>query len=113
MSALSDFQAQHGDVWATITQGDAFAAAMQLLNLEKLNVIAALTPEEIAAKGQLVLADFVGHLNHENNLAGLAGRKEFVFTELGRETYPDPIDENAEGRTDAEPPPVTTSKKRK
>lgn len=95
MSALTDFQEQHGQEWSAITATPAFSAAMLLLNMEKINAIAALTPEEIEAKGRLVLADFVGHLNHENGLASLAGRQEFVFTEV-RETYPDPIVEHAQ-----------------
>ncbi len=108
MSALTDFQKEYGQAWAEITNSPAFSAAMLLLNMEKINAIAAMTPEDIKAKGELVLADFVGHLNHENGLATLAARTEFVFTEV-RESYPEPIEEHAaELRGDMTPPDEPT-----
>ena len=108
MSAMSDFQSEHGQAWGEIVNSPAFGAAMQLLNLEKMTMIAALAPEEIEAKGKLLLADLVGHLNHENNLASLGVRREFVFTEV-RETYPDPVGEHAENNQ-PEPPPKRRKK---
>ncbi len=116
MSALTDFQEQYGEEWGRITSAPAFGAAMLLLNMEKINAIAALSPEEIEAKGKLVLADLVGHLNHENGLASLHARKEFVFTEV-RETYPEPVAEHAQEAglipTDPKEPPKPPKTRKK
>lgn len=89
MSDLDNFQKEHGEAWNSIVQSPAFGAAMQHLNLQKIADITALTPEDIEAKGKLVLADLVGHLNHENNLVGLSVMKSLRFGEI-REGYPDP-----------------------
>ena len=107
MGDLEDFQERHGAAWEEITQSPAFGAAMQFLNLAKIAQITALTPEEIESKGKLVLADLVGHLNHENDLMRLSARKEFKFGPSVTEDYPDPAQEAIEqldGRMDPSPP---------
>lgn len=115
MSDLENFQKEHGDQWATITQHPAFGAAMSLLNLRKIAGIAALSDEQIEKDGKLILADLRGHLNHENDLINLSTVQEFDFGIPVPETYPDPMEEidgaQAVGKT--EPPPRKNTRKRK
>ncbi len=94
MSALTDFQSQHGATWAGIIAHPAFAAAMQYLNIAKINSIAALTDAEIEANGKLILADLRGHLNHEGDLIRIAAAKEIRFGDVS-ESYTDPLKELA------------------
>lgn len=96
MSDLTDFQKQHGASWATIVQSPAFGAAFSIANIEKLQMVAALTDEEINTNGKIILADLRGHLKYETALISLHERKEFVFQEMPRETYPDPVKEAEE-----------------
>lgn len=111
MSDLEDFQRDHGDQWASITQHPAFGAAMSLLNLRKIAGIATLSDEQIASTGTLVLADLRGHLNHENDLINLSAAKEFVFGEPLRESYPDPATELAEQQAADQEQPAAAPKK--
>jgi hypothetical protein len=113
MSDLDNFQKEHGDQWATITQHPAFGAAMSFLNLRKIAGIAALTDEQIESSGKLVLADLRGHLNHENDLINLATAQDFVFGEPLRETYPDPAEEAAAAAVVEQPEPQLPKKPRK
>lgn len=96
MSDLEQFQKNYGQAWAGITQSPAFIAAFTLANVEKLQAIALLTDEEINANGKIILADLRGHLKYENGLLALHQRKEFVFQDLPRETYPSPEEEALE-----------------
>lgn len=96
MSDLTDFQKIHGANWATIVQSPAFGAAFSIANIEKLQMVAALTDEEINTNGKIILADLRGHLKYETALISLHERKEFVFQEMPRETYPDPVKEAEE-----------------
>jgi hypothetical protein len=93
LSALEDFQAQHGRDWAQLIGTPAFASALALSNSEKIQEIVVLTDDEIATKGQIILADLRGHLKYESGLLGLHEKKEFVFQQLGAEEYPDPARE--------------------
>lgn len=114
MSALQEFQNQHGQAWGEIVNSPAFTAAMMLLNAEKMAFIAALTPADIESSGKLILADLVGHLRHENDLAGLPTKEEFVFAEV-KEDYPNPIDElpDESSPAPAQPPSKPPRKTRK
>lgn len=105
MSDLKRFQDRYGADWSLIVGGAPFAAAMTLLNLEKIGAIAELTDDEIATRGQIILADLRGHLKHENALLGLHEVKKFVFQNLPAEEYRDPAQEaheEAERATDGE-----------
>lgn len=93
MSDLERFQKQFGPDWAAIVASSPFAAAMTLLNVEKIRKIAELTDDEIATRGQIILADLRGHLKHENALLGLHEVKKFVFQNLAEEEYPNPEEE--------------------
>lgn len=90
MTALEQFLAQHGTEWTQIVNGRAWPAAMTLASVEKLERIAQLSDEDIRINGQIILADFRGHLQHENALSDLPTRKEFKFGGMPAETYPDP-----------------------
>lgn len=113
MSDLEDFQRDHGDQWASITQHPAFGAAMSLLNLRKIAGIASLSDETIEVSGKLIVADLRGHLQHENDLINLATAKDFVFGTPLTETYPDPAEEAAEQAAGTEEPPVEPKKPRR
>lgn len=105
MSDLDRFQKEYGGAWANITQSPAFVGAFSIANMEKLQGVAALTNEEIQSHGKIILAGLRDHLQYENALLSLNTRKEFVFQDMPRETYPSPIEEatdeeQAETRTD-------------
>lgn len=105
MSDLERFQKQFAPDWSLIVGGAPFAAAMTLLNVEKIRAIAELTDDEIATRGQIILADLRGHLKHENALLGLHEVKKFVFQNLPAEEYRDPAQEaheEAERETDGD-----------
>ncbi len=101
MSPVQEFQKQHGAAFVKIVTSPAFNAAMLLLNLEKMQKITALTPEDIKTHGPEILADLCGHLKHENDLMALYERKTFDLSQLPEETY------GAEEET------TTTKRKRK
>lgn len=98
MSALKDFQNQHGSEWGGIVGTPAFAGALALAHRERLDKITALSDEEIANHGKIILSDLRGHLQYESVLLGLHEKKEFVFQQLPPEEYPDPA---AEAREEA------------
>lgn len=93
MSDLARFQKQFGAQWSLLVGSREFAAAMTLLNVEKIRAIAELSDEEIATRGTIILADLRGHLKHENALLGLHEVKKFVFQNLPSEEYTDPAEE--------------------
>ncbi len=93
MNDLERFQAEHGAAWAATTQSPSFLAAFSIANIEKLQSIAALSDDEIATRGQVILADLRGHLNYETALISLHQPKKFVFQDLGPPTYPNPAEE--------------------
>lgn len=99
MSALKDFQNQHGSEWGGIVGTPAFAGALALAHRERLDKITALSDEEIANHGKIILSDLRGHLQYESVLLGLHEKKEFVFEQLPAEEYPDPA---AEAREEAD-----------
>ncbi len=96
MSELTSLQKQYGPELARIARTPAFLAAMQYLNAQKMDHIAALSDMEIAQSGVMILADLRGHLQHENELMTLHLRKDTELPDLGEEQYPDPIEEAAE-----------------
>jgi hypothetical protein len=96
MSPLETFQNQFGRDWAELVGTPAFSAALALAHSERIQKITILTDDEIAMRGQIILADLRGHLLYESALLGLHEKKEFVFQSLGEEEYPDPIKEARE-----------------
>lgn len=119
MSALGDFQTNHGREWAELIGRPALAAALSLASQEKLEKIRILTDDQIATYGKVILADLRGHLLYENGLLTFHEKKEFVFQDLGPEQYPDPAAEAREeelahqqkesGATGGPSPLVTTT----
>ena len=77
MSDLEDFQAQFGADFKKLTEHPAFQAAMQLLNIRKLEKVTNLQDSDIEKNGREILADLRGHLQHENDLVSLPEKKEF------------------------------------
>jgi hypothetical protein len=108
LSAITDFQTEHGEAWLKIVKSPAFMAAMQHLNQVKINEIIGLEPEAITNHSREILSELQGHLRHENDLISLATAKELDFESLPDETYPDPNEELA-------PPPKkrSTTKRKK
>lgn len=105
MSSLKQFQQIHGGAWEKTVLSECFAAAVSLATAEKIEKITALSDDEIAMRGPIILADLRGHLLYETALLGLHDRKELVFSQLGPEEYPDPIEEALEEeRFSGEPP---------
>lgn len=93
MSPLKEFQARFGSEYNGIITSECFARALSIANAEKIQAIAALSDEDIQSKGAILLADLRGHLQYEAALLGLHERKEFVFSQLPAEEYPDQIQE--------------------
>lgn len=93
MTDLERFQGEHGAAWSATVSSPSFLAAFTLSNLEKIQVIAALTDDEIETHGKIILADLRGHLKYETALIGLHERKKFVFGDLPEPDYPNPVDE--------------------
>lgn len=87
MTAVQEFQKKHGQSWQKIVTSPAFADAMSLLNVEKVNAIIALQDADIEKNSREILADLRGHLAHENSLATLHERRTFDPTDLPPETY--------------------------
>ncbi len=76
-SDLEEFQALYGADWIRISQSPAFLAASLLLNTRKLKGITNLSPEQIEKNGREILANLVGHLQHEDDLFTLHQQKDF------------------------------------
>lgn len=93
MSPVQEFQRKHGEAWSKIVRNPAFADAMTLLNVEKMQKITELSPEQIHAYGPEILADLVGHVKHENDLFTLHEHKSFDLGDLPPEDYSTPSDE--------------------
>lgn len=93
MTSLERFQSEHGQSWGELIGTPAFGAALALANAEKIQKIIALTDDEIATKGHVILADLRGHLTYEAAILALHEKKSFVFQQLGSEEYPDPVEE--------------------
>lgn len=118
MSDLKTFQDEHGEPWNAITQHPAFGAAMSHLNLAKLEEIASLTNEDIAANAPIILAGLRDHLRHENDLIRLGTKPDLVFRGVGPEDYRDPLEEieTPDGPPPESPKPAApkkTTRKRK
>lgn len=96
MTSLEVFQKRYGIAWAELTGTPAFAAALALANSEKLQRIRILTDEDIALKAPVILGDLRGFLQYESGLLDLHEKKQYVFQDIGPETYPSPIDEARE-----------------
>lgn len=92
------FQKQHGEQWAGIVNNPAFLAAMQLCSGDKLKRMATITDAEIAAHGTAILADFRGHLQHENALIDLAVETTDTVFDLPPETYQSSEEQASEPR---------------
>lgn len=91
MSALKDFQNQHGREWAEIVSLPAFGAALALAQSEKLREVIGLTDEQIALHGANLIADLRGFLQYESGLLGLHQKKDLVFSDPDTEPqYPSP-----------------------
>lgn len=93
MTDLERFQGEHGAAWSATVGSPSFLAAFTLSNLEKIQAIAALTDDEIATHGKIILADLRGHLKYETALISLHERKTFAFGDLPEPDYPDPAAE--------------------
>lgn len=93
MTSLERFQNEHGQSWSELIGTPAFASALSLANSEKIQKIIALTDDEIATNGHVILADLRGHLTYEAGLLALHEKKKLVFQDLGPEEYVDPIEE--------------------
>ena len=80
-SDLAEFQKAYGAALLQITQSTPFREAMYLLNKAKLASITGLTPQMIERDGRVILANLVGHLQHEDDLMSLPTRTEEFVTE--------------------------------
>jgi hypothetical protein len=78
---LQDFQKAYGAQWLQIIQSTPFREAMYLLNKRKTSGLTNLTPEQIEKNGREVLANFVGHLQHEDDLMTLHAQTDELATE--------------------------------
>lgn len=105
MSTLTAFQKQHGAAYGQLVRSPAFQAALQLLNLRKIERISSLSDLEIETSGKLILADLRGHLSHENDLMSLHVQQETELSDLGPETYPDPEEEIEQAKIQVQPKP--------
>ena len=97
MTPLQELQKAHGAALAQIAGSNAFAAAVDFLNAEKLAIINQMTDQQITDTGTLVLADLRGHLKLAHEIQTLHERQELEFG-TGEETpdYPTPEEEAAE-----------------
>ena len=87
MSPAVAFQKEYGAEWKEIIRSQPFLAAMQILNIEAVDMVIALTPEQIAEHSREILGGLQAHFKHENDLVTLLDRKETDLTELPPETY--------------------------
>ena len=78
-SDLTEFQRAYASEWMRIATSPAFLAALQLLNIRKLNGLTALTNEQIERNGREILSDLRGHLQHENDLVTLHSKEDFTI----------------------------------
>lgn len=74
---FEEFQRAYGDEWLRTIQSPGFRAAMQLLNIRKLESITNLSNEQIEKNGREILSDLKGHLQHENDLLTLHEKRDF------------------------------------
>ena len=101
---VSEFQKKHGSNFVSVIANPALQAALFVIDNEKLQTLLALTFEDIKENGAVILADFVGHLRHQNALVTLHERRTFNPTDLPAETY---------STDEPETTPVATRKPRK
>lgn len=111
MAPLDEFKKEHGAGYLKVLGDPHFQAALLFLNIEKLNAITILKPEEIKENGSQILADLAGHLKHENNLMTLLDRRTFDPSELPAETYGAEASLEQDAPTDEEPSPRRRKKR--
>jgi len=87
ISDLEEFQQVHGPAWLRMVQSDHFRAGLLLLNIRKLQSIATLTNQDIAAFSREIVADFRGHTKLENDLMSLHTMQEFTLPSEEAEEY--------------------------
>jgi hypothetical protein len=90
MTDLEKFQREHGPAYRKLTQNSAFQAAMQLLNIRKIDEIASLSDERIERHGHTILGELRGHFSHENDLMILHQKAEFKLPSEDEDEYISP-----------------------
>lgn len=86
------FQKQYGERWAAIAHGPELTGALLAVNAPLFNEIISLTPEQINASGNVILAQLQGQLKHERALIDLSIVHPVISSDL-QTTYPNPEDD--------------------